>query len=438
LGKGDTIIGEPVKSNGGIGGGRVEAARGAAGIMPPGLFACCEGGLDASALLLPILLALVPHGAAPLAAFAGLCAAGVVLAGTPRPLTGWRIPAALLGGVLAWGALSATWSIDPLRSLLLDLRLAGLFAAALALAAAAGRIDMPWRLALCLFAGTAIACVLTGWDLATAGGLSQYVSVRGFRPQRFNQFAVWLALLLLPATALLACRGPKVIAAAAASGMAATVFLLADSTAKAALVIGAVAALLLYWRRSAVARLLATAAVLAVLTAPLTLPQLAGLPHATDTATALFHKDSAAHRLLIWQFAGARIGERPVLGWGLDSSRAIPGGNREARPGQAWLPLHPHDAALQVWLELGAPGAVLFAMLLGLLWLRLGAAPWPRLYAAAAGGSLAGALAVALVGWGIWQEWWLGTLGLALFAMLVMARAATPIRRRHASPGADR
>jgi O-antigen ligase len=48
------------------------------------------------------------------------------------------------------------------------------------------------------------------------------------------------------------------------------------------------------------------------------------------------------------------------------------------------MPLHPHDSALQVWLELGAPGAVMVALLVAVLWLRLGRADWPRLYRAAA------------------------------------------------------
>ena len=107
-------------------------------------------------------------------------------------------------------------------------------------------------------------------------------------------------------------------------------------------------------------------------------------------------KTSVGHRLLIWDFAGKRIAERPLLGWGLDASRAIPGGKELIRPDQKRLPLHPHDAALQVWLELGLPGAVLFALLLGWLWLRLATAPWPPLYAAAAGGSLAAVCAVAV------------------------------------------
>jgi len=137
-------------------------------------------------------------------------------------------------------------------------------------------------------------------------------------------------------------------------------------------------------------------------------------------------KGSAGHRLLIWSFVGERIAERPFTGWGLDAARAIPGGKDEVRPGLTRLPLHPHNAALQLWLELGVPGAAMFALFVGWLWLRLARVPWPRLYVVSAGGSLTAALAAAFAAYGIWQEWWLGTLGLALFLILVMARAAAP------------
>ena len=383
---------------------------------------CFEGGLDFCALALPPLLALVPHGAAPLVAFAGLCAAALTLARPPCRLQALRYPGMILATLVVWGGLSAAWSIDPWRSLVVDARLTGLFLAALTLAAAASRVVAPRRLALFLAAGTAIAIALALLDLASTGGLSRYVSTRGFRGSRLNQIAVWLALLWLPLSALLICRGRTRLGLAAGIAMAATVFTLDGTAAKAALALSLPVAALLYLRRSAVARTLAALSMLGILTAPLTLPRLAHLP-AVFTAADAF-KDSAGHRLLIWSFAGDRISERPVLGWGLDASRSIPGGKDEIRPAQSWLPLHPHDSALQLWLELGAPGAALFALFAGLLWLRLGEAAWPRLYAAAAGGSLFAASAVAFSGWGIWQEWWLGTLSLALFATIVIARAA--------------
>jgi O-antigen ligase len=381
-----------------------------------------EAGLDLSALLLPSLLAIVPHGAAPLAGFAGLCAAGLIAANPPYEFRTLRSAAAILGALVLWGALSAAWSIDPWRSIVIAARLAGLFAAALALAAAANRLTVPWRLTLCFFAGTAIGVALALYDLASAGGLNRYVSIRPFAPPRLNPIAAWLTLFVLPATALLVRRGQRLLALGAAVAMGATIYTLDDTTAKIALGLSVPATALVFLRRGAIARIAAALAMLAILTAPLTLARLAHLPSVFATVDAF--KDSAGHRLLIWSFAGDRIAERPLLGWGLDSARAIPGGKVEIRPGQMSLPLHPHDAALQLWLELGAPGAILFALLLGLLWLRLGAAPWPRLFAATAGGSMTAATLIALSGWGIWEEWWLATLGFALFATLVMARTA--------------
>jgi O-antigen ligase len=282
-------------------------------------------------------------------------------------------------------------------------------------------VAAPWRLILCLFAGTAFGAAFALCDLFSAGGLSQYVSIREFIGARLNQIAVWLVILALPAGALMVCRGRTLAGLLIAGAMAAVVCTLDGTAAKVAFALSLPVAALLYVRRRAAARIMAALSTLAILTAPLTLPRLAHLPALSAAADAF--KDSAGHRLLIWSFAGERIAERPIRGWGLDSSRAIPGGNTEIRPAQNWLPLHPHDAALQLWLELGASGAVLFALLVGLLWWRLAEAPWPRLYAAAAGGSLTATLAIALAGWGVWQEWWLGTLGLALFAMMVMARA---------------
>ncbi len=69
------------------------------------------------------------------------------------------------------------------------------------------------------------------------------------------------------------------------------------------------------------------------------------------------------------------------------------------------------------------PGAVLFALLAACAWLALAHACWPRLLAAATGGSLATGFVASFATYGIWQEWWQGTLWFSLFLILVMARA---------------
>lgn len=384
----------------------------------------CEIGLGLAALLFFPLLVVVPRGIAALASAAGLCAGGLVLLQGrslvfPRALV---VPAALFAALLLWGTASAAWSIDPPRSLEKAARLAGLFAIALAFFAAAERVTAPRRLASLLLAGFVAAMVMATADLAAHGAISKPFSTRTYQPAWLNQASVAFAVLLLPSAAALAGRGRRLAGLLFAAAGAATIFALAGTAAKTALAVGIPVALLCGWRRAALARAAAVLSAVVILTAPLTLARL-------DRAPEIFHaadwvKLSAGHRLLIWSFVGDRIAEHPLRGWGLDSSRAIPGGGEPIRPGETWLPLHPHDAALQVWLELGAPGAALFALLGGWVWLAFAAARWRHLYAAAAGGSLATAFAAAAATYGIWQEWWLGALFFALFMVLVMARAA--------------
>ncbi|HEY1799198.1 MAG TPA: O-antigen ligase family protein [Stellaceae bacterium] len=386
--------------------------------------AWCEGGLGAALFVLPPLLALVSRGAAALEGMAGLCAFGLVLTRPAVYPTRLRHPAMLLALLVVWGALSAAWSIVPDRSLLLAVRLLGLFAAGLALAAAAARIEQPRRLLGLLVAGSALGIAVAAGDRITGGRVNALLHDRIYLPAETNQVMIALAILVLPAVAAMWPRH-RALAVVATIIAVVAIALSVDESAKLGLALAVLIGALAYWRRRITARLLVFASVLFVILAPLTLPRLAHMPRLFDTVDNF--KESAGHRLLIWSFVGDHIAEYPFLGWGLDSSRAIPGGGIVIRPpGETWLPLHPHNAALQVWLELGAVGVLPCVALLALLWYRVAGAAWPRLYGAAAAGSLAAALTVGFLSYGVWQEWWLGTLALALFAVLVLGRVATP------------
>ncbi len=382
-----------------------------------------EAGLDTATLLFFPLLVVLPRGVAALVSAAGLCAAGLVLSASEIKLTRILLVAAmLLGCLLVWGTASAVWSVDPVRSLVVAVRLAGLFAVGLALAAGAGLVTAPRRLAFLLLIGVALGIAMVAIELATAGGLSSLVSDRAYRPTQLNQASISFALLVLPASALLISLGQAIFAALLAAVTAVTVYELAGTAAKAVLITGLAMGLLLYRARPVVAEVALAISVVAIIAAPLTFARLERLPGLGETADSF--KISAGHRLLIWSFAGDRIAERPLTGWGLDASRAIPGGDDPIRPGETWMPLHPHNAALQVWLELGAPGAILFALLVAFVWDALARVEWPPLFAAAAGASLTIAFVGCFATYGIWQEWWLGTLSFSLFLVLVMARVA--------------
>jgi O-antigen ligase len=120
---------------------------------------------------------------------------------------------------------------------------------------------------------------------------------------------------------------------------------------------------------------------------------------------------SWAARLDIWSFTAEQTLAHPLFGWGLDGSRAF-------------LPfmLHPHSAPLQIWLELGLVGAVLFAG----VWFFVSRAAGrigPQGLAAAASYFVIGALS-----FGVWQEWWLGLAAMtAIWVMLSDARLAPKI-----------
>ena len=121
------------------------------------------------------------------------------------------------------------------------------------------------------------------------------------------------------------------------------------------------------------------------------------------------------HRLRMWDYALARTLERPLLGHGLDASRAMQD-SFTTRIGVdiPFISLHPHNIGLQVWMELGAIGALLatFAILAMRPALRLMAGR-NRLRAAALAGLVAGAAAASAITVGAWQYWWWGLVALA-------------------------
>jgi O-antigen ligase len=150
------------------------------------------------------------------------------------------------------------------------------------------------------------------------------------------------------------------------------------------------------------------------------------------------HKASAAHRLEIWSFVAERIRQRPVTGWGLDAARRLPGGttpvvihhcdeagrpDRIALSNQA-LPLHPHNAVLQVWLELGGVGVALgFGPLIFAIWHAFRLPAWrTRLVQAMIAATAAAAVSIGLISFGIWQEWFLSGLFIAAAFVVTSAR----------------
>ncbi len=106
----------------------------------------------------------------------------------------------------------------------------------------------------------------------------------------------------------------------------------------------------------------------------------------------------------------------------------MPGGHDKIDDSAERIPLHPHNAPLQIWLELGGAGAVLMAALLGFLAINCNGPPLRR---TVLGATLITAVVIASLSYGMWQGWWFA----ALWLLAAMAVAASPesLGRRTAS-----
>jgi hypothetical protein len=100
---------------------------------------------------------------------------------------------------------------------------------------------------------------------------------------------------------------------------------------------------------------------------------------------------------LLGHFAPPMHNAAPWLGWGMDASRVFDP-----------IPLHPHSAALQIWLELGVAGVLLAALFWSWLWAKLGAQVDLSSSTGAVGAATAVIyLTIGALSFGVWQEWWL-------------------------------
>ncbi len=120
----------------------------------------------------------------------------------------------------------------------------------------------------------------------------------------------------------------------------------------------------------------------------------------------------AGQRFEIWDFIARRALEKPWLGFGVEATREMTFDTRQLYyPGNTIL--HPHNFALQLWIEFGLLGAFIGAVLLGDL-LRFMRKLEPH-KARMVLPLLIASLSVATTGYGLWQGWWLGMFCL-LFA----------------------
>ena len=124
-------------------------------------------------------------------------------------------------------------------------------------------------------------------------------------------------------------------------------------------------------------------------------------------------------RLRGWKEVWLRIGESPWIGNGFGTARTMD--DRAVMRGfdLPLVSLHPHNAGLHIWLDVGAVGAGLATLAIVAMW-QAGERWADRDRAIALAGVVAAGTVVSAVSFGVWQHWWWASLALAAALVPVM------------------
>ncbi len=385
--------------------------------------------LFAVLFLLPVTAVLAPNAVVVLFAVAAFSKAPGFLLDESRFARLDSTIIACFALTVIWAGIASFWTYDSPRAFALAGRIGLLLVGGVILCHGASCLTAASR----RLAGQAL---VWGFGLALVALVEEHLSdlnlyrlLRGLDASDYapmselNRGATALALLVWPVALWTWERGLKALALVLP--LTITVLLTSYESASAVTASGAgclvVLLALLFPRPSA--WLLAIVLVAAIVTAPLLAFALfeMGL-HQSDE---LFL--TARYRVHIWQFLAERIAEKPLFGWGFDAARNMP--NFGVTPFisdlEKVVPLHPHNAVLQVWLELGFIGVLLLLLVIQRLTGALARLKKPQ--SAYGQALLLSGFVAAFTSFGLWQNKWFSFLLLLGFVFLAIAgRDAKP------------
>ncbi len=335
----------------------------------------------------------------------------------------------------AFGALSALWALVPADALSTAGKFAGYFVVAILVGMILRQVteDEKRKIILSTAIGLLIAFPIVVLDVVLAGGISSSYKSYEFNPNIYSRGSAITACLLVPLGIGLFRYIPAARAVVILLVCLGIIFGLYMEAAKLAVIVGLIIFGLVRWQRKLFWPVIFLPLLVALIfplffSSPLTEQQLCRL-HYT--------KDSAYHRVMIYQFSTSRISEKPIAGWGMDSSRSIPDGaskigtiNCIRQPIKlnigGKLPLHPHNAAIQIWLELGAIGSLLLTSVVLLLIKRFESefeSPVGRALIAA---TFCTACLIYNISFGLWQSW-------LMFLMILLGSIVMSLQRHNKS-----
>jgi O-antigen ligase len=373
-----------------------------------------------------VVAATAPKGVAPLFVLFALAAIGLFR----RATGGWPQPdravAAILAAIALFGAASLGWTAGlPADAVTWIVQTAPVFGLGVLLVPTARPIDETGRrrIGLALLAGCLLALAL-------------YILERKLLDRQVQPGLVAAALVLWPGLAVLpALPRPRLIGLGLIGAVLTISVMFGSLAAVVALLFGGAVAVLAQFAPRLTPAALGAAFVAWTLVAPVAATHLPDPETAANNVPMI--ANSTLHRLAIYRGVGDLIVQAPILGHGANSARGIPEGQNRIDYDFAvgekiyvahteLIPLHPHNAVLQVWLELGLVGALLTCALIVVV-LRAIVATTEGSGRVLALAAFAAVFAVQNVSFGAWQSWWLCLmLILATLGQATLARREQP------------
>jgi len=363
----------------------------------------------------------------------------------PLPLSAPRIynlirtPLGLsLAALVGWSFVTVFWAPEFMDSAFAWVRITLLFLLGFAVLVIVSRLDedqLSVAQKVLAFVGLALLGLFAG-EIMTDGAVASLLKGRPiFGMEPVSRGTAILAVIIWPVAVILARNMTlqffKILMPLLAVGTA--YFLCKELTFLAsqfALMIGSISFVFLYFfRRWALALILGGFALVAV-SAPVISLHVVN-PEALQEM-GIYLPNPQEHRLAIWNFVADQVAAAPIIGHGFDSSRWI-GSDYVAKLlaehveipyTSGLLPLHPHNAVMQIWLELGLIGILCLLGMIFWIYRTLLSYQQDRFVFAAGGAMLVTFISIASISFGIWQNWWLATGWFGAVTFLLAARKA--------------
>lgn len=402
-------------------------------LSPNGMLSDIRGrpalmALMVMAVLLPVVIVPVSRALVVVVALGALLAVcdravrgGVAVAATPS-----RALLVAVAPLLGWAAMSLVWTLDPGAGVHVLVRLLLLTAAAAVLVTGAALVppeSRPRLFSVMIWSGVGLALALIVTQAYFRWGIHWIYSLTDIRLSDdkrnvINGAVATLAVLSWPLMRAAFLRTNLVGAGLLALLIVAALALGFSRSPLMGWLVGAVGfTVVRLWGAAAVRPLIAVAILLSLAT-PWAMRQFVATPWYQENI--LYLPWDQQHRLRIWDFASSRIADRPLIGWGLDSSRIMPGasdpivGVRHLQEAEQ-MPLHPHNGVMQLWLELGVVGILMWSALLVAMGRAISGLArrdrWGGAFAAGVALTFGGQM---VISFGVWQNWWLSVAVLGL------------------------